>query len=90
MKGYCEHKDRFCSFSEGKDGVCRINSDGTDQDVKMNTYYIDIYLYNDDDLVANSNSIYVKMPEARAENLLLFFKVLNDNNRDVKIEMDRV
>ena len=57
---------------------------------KMNTYYIDIYLYKDDDLVANSNSIYVKMPEARAENLLLFFKVLNDNNRDVKIEMDRV
>ena len=56
----------------------------------MNTYYIDIYLYKDDDLVANSNSIYVKMPEARAENLLLFFKVLNDNNRDVKIEMDRV
>ena len=78
------------SFAEGKDGVCRINSDGTDQDLKMNTYCIDIYLYKDDDLVANSHSIYVKMPEARAENLLLFFKVLNDNNRDVKIEMDRV
>ena len=90
MNGYCEHKDRFCSFAEGKDGVCKINSDSTDQDVKMNTYYIDIYLYKDDDLVANSNLIYVKMPEARAENLLLFFKVLNDNNRDVKIEMDRV
>lgn len=90
MNGYCKHKDRFCSFAEGKVGACKINSDSTDQDVKMNTYYIDIYLYKDDDLVANSNSIYVKMPEVRAENLLLFFKVLNDNNRDVKIEMDRV
>ena len=38
MNGYCEHKDRLCSFAEGKDGVCRINSDDTDQDVKMNTY----------------------------------------------------
>lgn len=56
----------------------------------MNTYCIDICLYKDDDLVANSNLIYVKIPEARAENLLLFFKVLNDNNRDVKIAMDRV
>ena len=90
MNGYCEHKDRLCSFAEGKDGVCKINSDSTDQNVKMNTYYIDIYLYKDDDLVANSNSIYVKMHEERAENLLLFFKVLNDNNKDVKIEMDRV
>ena len=90
MNGYCEHKDRLCSFAEGKDGVCKINDDCTVPDAKTNKYCIDIYLYKDDDLVANSNSIYVKMPEARAENLLLFFKVLNDNNRDVKIEMDRV
>lgn len=90
MKGYCERKDRFCVFTEGEDGICKINYDCTTPDVKMNTYYIDIYLYKDDDLVANSNSIYVKISEARAENLLLFFKVLNDNNKDVKIAMDRV
>ena len=24
MNGYCEHKDRFCSFAEGKDGILRI------------------------------------------------------------------
>lgn len=90
MKGYCERKDRFCVFTEGEDGICKINYDCTAPDVKMNTYCIDICLYKDDDLVANSNLIYVKMPEARAENLLLFFKVLNDNNRDVKIAMDRV
>ena len=90
MIGYCERKDRFCSFAEGENGTCGINYDCTDSDVKIGTYYIDIYLYKDDDLVANSNPIYVKMTEARAENLLLFFKILNDNNRDVKIEMDRV
>lgn len=90
MKGYCERKDRFCVFTEGEDGICKINYDCTAPDVKMNTYYIDIYLYKDDDFVSNSNPIYFKIPEARAENLLLFFKVLNDNNRDVKIEMDRV
>ena len=90
MNGYYERKDRFCVFAEGEDGICKVNYDCTAPDVKMNTYCIDIYLYKYDDLVANSNSIYVKMPEARAENLLLFFKVLNDNNRDVKIEMDRV
>lgn len=90
MKGYCECKDRFCLFAEGENGICRINYNCTAQDVKTNTYYIDIYLYKDDDLVSNSNPIYFKMPEARAENLLLLFKVLNDNNKDVKIEMDRV
>lgn len=90
MKRYCERKDRFCSFAECENGVCLINDDCTVPDAKTNKYYIDIYLYKDDDLVANSNLIYVEMTEARAENLLLFFKVLNDNNRDVKIEMDRV
>lgn len=90
MKGYCERKDRFCVFTEGEDGICKINYDCTNPDVKMNTYYIDICLYKDDDLVANSNFIYVKIPESRAENLLSFFKVLNDNNKDVKIAMDRV
>ena len=52
MNGYCEHKDRFCSFAEGKDGVCRINSDGTDQDVNDITH-INIYdrhWFSDEDL----------------------------------------
>lgn len=90
MKGYCERKDRFCSFAIGESGMCYFDYNCIYPDVKTNTYYIDIYLYKDDNLVANSNPIYFKMPEARAENLLLFFKVLNDNNKDVKIEMDRV
>lgn len=70
--------------------VCYFDYNCIEPDVKTNTYCIDIYLYKDDDLVSNSNPIYFKMPEARAENLLLFFKHLNDNNKDVKIEMYRV
>lgn len=34
MKGYCERKDRFCVFTEGEDGICKINYDCTDPDVK--------------------------------------------------------
>ena len=90
MKGYCERKDRFCVFAIGESGVCYFDYNCIEPDVKTNTYCIDIYLYKDDDLVSNSNPIYFKMPEARAENLLLFFKHLNDNNKDVKIEMYRV
>lgn len=90
MKGYCERKDRYCSFAVGESGVCYIDYDCTNPDVKMDTYYINIYLLKNYKYVASSESIYVKMSEARAENLSLFFKYLNDNNEDVKIEMYRV
>ena len=87
MKGYCERKDRFCTFAIGESGVCYIDYDCTAPDVKVDTYCLNIYLLKNDKYIASSEPIYVKISEARAENLLLFFKNLNDNNKDVKIEM---
>lgn len=90
MKGYCERKDRFCVFTEGEDGICKINYDCTAPDVKMNTYCMNVYLFKNGEYVASSEPMYIKMLESRAEGLLSFFKHLNDNNKDVKIEMYRV
>lgn len=90
MKGYCERKDRFCTFAVGESGVCYIDYDCTNPDVKMDTYCMNVYLFKNGEYVASSEPMYIKMLESRAEGLLSFFKHLNDNNKDVKIEMYRV
>lgn len=90
MRGYCERKNRFCSFAVGESGMCYFDYNCIYPDVKTNTYCMNVYLFKNGEYVASSEPMYIKMLESRAEGLLSFFKVLNDNNKDVKIEMDRV